>query len=188
MDRQELRRLIKGLIVVTCTPFDDGYELDLGRMAEITEFFVESGLVEGRAVLKVVSIMGELPSMTDEEWPHVVRATVRAANGRVPGNRRVPRQGHEADDRRRAEGPGPRGRRAADISAPGEPAYTGRHAPLLRGHIRRHRHRHHDLPHPLLQLRAHRGRRPSRRWRTSSTSWQSSGAAPTTCRTRRCRS
>ena len=84
MDRQELRRLIKGLIVVTCTPFDDGYELDLGRMAEITEFFVESGLVEGRAVLKVVSIMGELPSLTDEEWPHVVRSTVRAANGRVP--------------------------------------------------------------------------------------------------------
>ena len=84
MDRDELRRLIKGIVVVTVTPFDDDYELDLGRMAETTEFWIESGLVEGRAVIKVVSIMGELPSLADEEWPHVVRTVVRAAKGRVP--------------------------------------------------------------------------------------------------------
>ena len=84
MDRAELRRRIRGLIVVTVTPFDDDHELDLGFAAEHTEWMVESGLVEGRAVLKIASVMGEITSMTDEEWPLVVRTAVRAAGGRVP--------------------------------------------------------------------------------------------------------
>lgn len=84
MNRDELRRLIRGIVVVTVTPFDDDFELDLGRMAEHTEFLIENGLIDGRAVLKVVSVMGEFPSLSDDEWPHVVRTVVRAANGRVP--------------------------------------------------------------------------------------------------------
>jgi len=65
MDRKELREIIKGLVVVTVTPFQRDYELDLGTMAENTEWFIDSGLVNGRAVLKVSSVMGELTSMTD---------------------------------------------------------------------------------------------------------------------------
>ena len=84
MDRAELRRRIRGLIVVTVTPFDDDFQLDLGRVAEHTDWMVENGLVEGRAVLKVGSVMGEITSMTEDEWPHVVRTAVQAANGRVP--------------------------------------------------------------------------------------------------------
>jgi 4-hydroxy-tetrahydrodipicolinate synthase len=84
MDRKELREIIKGLVVVTVTPFQRDHELDLGTMAENTEWFIDSGLVNGRAVLKVASVMGELTSMTDEEWPQVVRAAVRAAKSRVP--------------------------------------------------------------------------------------------------------
>jgi hypothetical protein len=48
-------------------------------MAENTEWFIDSGLVNGRAVLKVASVMGELTSMTDDEWPEVVRAAVGGA-------------------------------------------------------------------------------------------------------------
>lgn len=84
MDRAELRRRIRGLIVVTVTPFDDDLEVDLGRVAQHTEWMIENGLVEGKAVLKVASVMGEVTSMTDVEWPEVVRTAVRAANGRVP--------------------------------------------------------------------------------------------------------
>ena len=84
MNREELREILKGLVVVTVTPFDRDYDLDLGTVAENTQWFIESGLVKGRAVLKVASVMGELTSMTDNEWPQVVRAAVRAASGRVP--------------------------------------------------------------------------------------------------------
>ena len=84
MNRQELRGILKGIIVATVTPFDDDYELDLGRMAEMTEWWIENGLVEGRAVIKVVSVMGELTSLADDEWPLVVRTVVQAAKGRVP--------------------------------------------------------------------------------------------------------
>ena len=84
MNRQQLRGILKGIIVATVTPFDDDYELDLGRMAEMTEWWIENGLVEDKAVIKVVSVMGELTSLADDEWPLVVRTVVQAARGRVP--------------------------------------------------------------------------------------------------------
>ena len=84
MDRSELQRLIRGIIVATTTPFDDDFEVDHGRLYEIAQWWVESGLVEGKAVIKVCSVMGEGPSLADNEWPSVVRTVVQAANGRVP--------------------------------------------------------------------------------------------------------
>ena len=111
MDRQQLRETIRGLIVVTVTPFDDDYELDLGAMADATEFFVESGLVKGRAVLKVASVMGELASMSEAEWPQVVKTTVDAARGRVPVISCV----HSKDTRRTIED----AKQAQDLGAVG---------------------------------------------------------------------
>jgi len=84
MNRQELRDIIRGLIVVTVTPFDDDLKLDLDAMARDVEYWVDSGLVKGKAVLKVASVMGELTSMTEAEWPQVVKTAVETANGRVP--------------------------------------------------------------------------------------------------------
>ena len=49
MRRDELKRLLRGVIVATPTPFDDAFEVDYGRMAEMTEWWVENGLVEGKA-------------------------------------------------------------------------------------------------------------------------------------------
>ena len=83
MNREELRRLLQGVVGVTVTPFDDDYEVDYGRMADLTRWWVENGLVKGKALLKVASVMGEGPQMRDDEWPVLVRTVVQAAGGKV---------------------------------------------------------------------------------------------------------
>ena len=37
MDRKELERIIVGPIATVPTPFDDDYEVDYGRMSELTK-------------------------------------------------------------------------------------------------------------------------------------------------------
>jgi 4-hydroxy-tetrahydrodipicolinate synthase len=83
MNRAELRERLQGVVGVTVTPFDDDYEVDYGRMADITRWWVENGLVKGKAMLKVASVMGEGPQMRDDEWPALVRTVVQAADGKV---------------------------------------------------------------------------------------------------------
>ena len=83
MRREELRRLIRGVVGVTVTPFDDDFEIDYGRMAELTQWWVQNGLVRGKALLKVASVMGEGPQLRDDEWPALVRTVVQAADGKI---------------------------------------------------------------------------------------------------------
>lgn len=84
MNRAELRELLRGLVVVATTPMDDNYELDLGNMYEITQWWVESGVVTGRACIKIASVMGEVPQLRDREFGPLVRTVVQAADGKVP--------------------------------------------------------------------------------------------------------
>ena len=84
MRRDQLKDLLQGVIVATPTPFDDDFEVGYGRMAEMTEWWVENGLVEGKAVIKCVSVMGEVPQLTDEEWPRLLSTVVKSAKGRAP--------------------------------------------------------------------------------------------------------
>ena len=84
MNRAELQRKLKGIVCATVTPFDDDFELNLGQMYDDTQWWVENGLVEGKACIKVASMMGEVPQLRDDEWPKLVETTVKAAAGRVP--------------------------------------------------------------------------------------------------------
>jgi 4-hydroxy-tetrahydrodipicolinate synthase len=84
MDRAELRRLIQGPIAAVSTAFDDDYRLDLGRMADLTRWWTENGIVTGKSVLKVAAAIGEGPDLDDEEWPRLLRTAVDAAAGKVP--------------------------------------------------------------------------------------------------------
>ena len=83
MRREELRQLLRGVVGVTVTPFDDDFEIDYGRMAELTQWWVQNGLVKGKALLKVASVMGEGPQLRDDEWPALVRTVVQAADGKI---------------------------------------------------------------------------------------------------------
>jgi 4-hydroxy-tetrahydrodipicolinate synthase len=83
MNRTELKQLIKGPFATVPTAFDKKLYLDLGVMAELTRWWVAQGIVSGRAVLKVAAAMGEGPDMSDDEWPHLLRTVVNAADGKA---------------------------------------------------------------------------------------------------------
>ena len=83
MKREELKKLIVGPIATVPTPFDDDFEVDFGTMASATQFWVDSGLVAGKAVIKVAAAMGEGPMLSDAEWPPLLRTVVQAAGGKA---------------------------------------------------------------------------------------------------------
>ena len=80
MNLDEIKRLVIGPIATVGTPFDDEFEVDYGKFASLTQWWVEQGLVKGRAVIKVAAAMGEGPQLRDEEWPALLRTAVQAAN------------------------------------------------------------------------------------------------------------
>ena len=83
MDRATLLGITRGPIATLPTPFDRDFRLDLGTMAERTEWWIDHGLTTGRAILKVAAAMGEGPDLSDEEWPRLLQAVVKAADGRA---------------------------------------------------------------------------------------------------------
>jgi 4-hydroxy-tetrahydrodipicolinate synthase len=54
-------------------------KVDMGRMAALTQWWVENGLGTDIAPLKVAAAMGEGPDLSDNEWPHLLRTVVNAA-------------------------------------------------------------------------------------------------------------
>ena len=83
MNRDELKKLIVGPIATVPTPFDADFQVDFGRMYELTQWWVENGLVKGKAVIKVAAAMGEGPQLDDWEWQRLLRTAVQAADGRA---------------------------------------------------------------------------------------------------------
>jgi 4-hydroxy-tetrahydrodipicolinate synthase len=83
MNREALKKWIQGPIATVPTPFDANYQVDYGRMAELTQWWVESGLVAGKAVIKVAAAMGEGPMLRDTEWPLLLRTVVQNAKGKA---------------------------------------------------------------------------------------------------------
>ena len=83
MNRDELQELIVGPIATVPTPFDADFEVDHGRMAELTKWWVANGLVKGKSVIKVAAAMGEGPMLSDQELPALLRTTVQAADDKA---------------------------------------------------------------------------------------------------------
>ena len=84
MNRQELQALVVGAICPLPTPFDDNFHVDNGLMYELSSYLVDQGLATGNAMLKVASAVGEGSNLGDEEWPDLLSAVVRAADGKCP--------------------------------------------------------------------------------------------------------
>jgi dihydrodipicolinate synthase/N-acetylneuraminate lyase len=82
--RNELQKLIQGAICTLPAPFDDDFHVDYGRMYELCVWLVDQGLATGNSVLKVAAAEGEGNQLADDEWPPLLHAVVRAADGKVP--------------------------------------------------------------------------------------------------------
>jgi 4-hydroxy-tetrahydrodipicolinate synthase len=104
MHRAQLKQLIQGPIATVPTAFDERFELDLGRMADLTRWWVDEGLVAGTAVIKVAAAMGEGPDLSDDEWPHLLRTVAQASEGRaaIVCGLKTKNTLHTIDDVRRA--------------------------------------------------------------------------------------
>ena len=83
MRREELKQLIQGPIATVATAFDKDFEVDYGRMHDLTQRWVDEGLVKGKAVIKVAAAMGEGPMLRDDEWPYLLRTVVQAADDKA---------------------------------------------------------------------------------------------------------
>lgn len=83
MNRDELKKLVLGPSAPVVTPFDDGFEIDHGKMYELTQWWVESGLVKGKGIIKIAAAIGEGPMLRDDEWPYFLRTVVRAAGDKA---------------------------------------------------------------------------------------------------------
>ena len=83
MNRAELKKLVLGPSAPVVTPFDDDFEVDHGKMYELTQWWVESGLVKGTGIIKTAAAIGEGTMLRDDEWPYLLRTVVRAANDKA---------------------------------------------------------------------------------------------------------
>jgi len=119
-----------------------------------TQYWVENGLVAGKAVIKVAAAMGEGPMLRDDEWPALLRTVVQNAGGKaaVVCGIHYKDTVRTIEDARRAQDRAPS---LADQSAHLQRSDARRHPALLRGGLERHRHRHHGVQH-LVALRRQR--------------------------------
>jgi 4-hydroxy-tetrahydrodipicolinate synthase len=104
MRRDELKRLIYGPMGAVPTPFDKNLKPDLGALADLVRWYVDCGVVAGRAVIKVSGAVDPY-NLNEDEWADVVRTAVKAAGGKAtvccgmkPKNTR-----HSIEDARKAQ-------------------------------------------------------------------------------------
>lgn len=71
---------IKGMCVITLTPFDEQGNVDNESLKKLTEFYIDAG-VQGMTIL---GIMGESHKLTEEERSEVMNVVIEQTRGRVP--------------------------------------------------------------------------------------------------------
>lgn len=81
MNRDELKKIVKGPIATVPTPFDESLQVDLGCMAELTQWWVDQGVITGKSVIKVAANGGEGEKLSESEWLHLLQTVVQASNG-----------------------------------------------------------------------------------------------------------
>jgi 4-hydroxy-tetrahydrodipicolinate synthase len=71
---------LKGISVISLTPFDEAGEVDVPSLQSLSEFYLQSG-VHGMTIL---GIMGEANKLTEAERQTVIETVIGQVKGRVP--------------------------------------------------------------------------------------------------------
>lgn len=79
MNKAKCKEYIQGAIATIPTAFDDKFNIDYGRMYDLTKWWVSKGLGTRYFPLKVAAAMGEGPFMSPDEWPTLLQTVVNAA-------------------------------------------------------------------------------------------------------------
>lgn len=79
MNKSQCKQYIHGAIATIPTAFDAKFNIDFGRMSELTKWWVSQGLGTSYFPLKVAAAMGEGPFMSPDEWPILLQTVVNAA-------------------------------------------------------------------------------------------------------------
>ena len=83
MSRDDLKNLIVGPVAPVPTPFDDNFAVDLGKMSDLVQWWIECGAVAGKCVIKIAAQAGEGEKLRESEWPALLRTAVQASNGKA---------------------------------------------------------------------------------------------------------
>ena len=79
MNKSQCKQYIHGAIATIPTAFDSQFNIDFGRMSDLTKWWVSQGLGTSNFPLKVAAAMGEGPYMSPDEWPILLQTVVNAA-------------------------------------------------------------------------------------------------------------
>lgn len=81
---EEFKQMMRGVVTIQFTPFKSVTEIDEGALRDNTQFMIENGLVEGRAVSVVGGSNGEGFSLSASQYRQLIDVVIEEANGRVP--------------------------------------------------------------------------------------------------------
>ncbi len=104
MQRKALQQLIFGPMGAVPTPFDSRLRPDPAVLADLVQWYIASGVVAGRATIKVCGAVDPY-NLNEDEWAAVVGAAVRAADGKatVLCGMKPKNTQHSIEDARRAQ-------------------------------------------------------------------------------------
>jgi len=79
-NKNKLDEQVRGVYIISATPFTDKGELDLDSTDSLTDFYLQQG-VSG---ITILGMMGEAPKLTDDESLLFMRRVLARVNGQVP--------------------------------------------------------------------------------------------------------
>ncbi|MBC7190392.1 4-hydroxy-tetrahydrodipicolinate synthase [Candidatus Aerophobetes bacterium] len=84
MEKEKLKKVLRGVCVVIVTPFDSELKVDTESLKRIVRFIINNGIKEGRGIIISTGSTGECPMLTIEERKKILEIIVEEAKGEAP--------------------------------------------------------------------------------------------------------
>lgn len=84
MKPKGLKEILKGVVVVMITPFDDQLNVEIPSLRNQVRLLVDNGLKQGFGVLVTTGSTGECPMLSEGERKKILEVVIEEARGEVP--------------------------------------------------------------------------------------------------------